>query len=111
MTVGDFFRNMKMFIWYVFTEPFRALKGAIEQRGMELRKIENPRYGGYVIFFAGLFFFLGGSVATGVITMFLGFVGVMINEYKRGLYIHRWREKKGYKLFKKTGGGNNDKQV
>lgn len=97
-------KKIKMFMWYIITEPLRALPGlilAILLLPVELFK-EVMRTGAgqmerssfWVVFFlvsAWIFLYFNSKLGT-YISLATCLIFVISWEWKRGMFIHRWRE-------------------
>lgn len=85
--------KLKIFLWYLATEPFRQLK-IIWFIIKKIIDIINRTITWAYIGLAGtaLGFLLGDRWMTGLFLIFLLFV-ILSWEWKRGFYIARWRQK------------------
>jgi len=98
MKIKEWLVDLKMFFWYLGTEPFRQTKSIVGHFYLAVNKTITWFYIGLV--FAIVALFLGNRYVAGIFIIFLLLV-ILLWEWESGFYKHRYRTVKENKLEKK----------
>jgi len=92
MGLKDFIFRLKIFIWYLGTEPFRQLKELTKMVLHLLEMLNKTRSWMYIaVVGMTIALFLGKKLFAGFFLVFL-LIAIFLWEWERGTFMHRWRE-------------------
>jgi hypothetical protein len=108
MTIKEFLFNLKIFLWYLATEPFRQVK-EITLSFSKILIILNKTLTWAYIFMVGTIIFLitGKKYAAGILLLFV-LIFVLMWEWESGFYMHRYRVIREEKYKQKLESEKND---
>ena len=104
--IKNFLFRLKIFLWFIFTEPFRQLKEILLLLFKVVESLNRALTWIYLaLLFSIVFLFLGNNYAASLFLVFL-LVLVILWEWQRGYFMYRYRQevikrvkKKGEKMF------------
>lgn len=85
--------QIKVFIWYLLTEPFRLFKSILKLTRPKIKRlIRYDTWVGVYLFFVLVFIITDNNKMKWV---FIAILVILIikREWEKGDYIHRWRER------------------
>lgn len=93
----EFWFRMKIFLWYLITEPFRQIYGIMGSLSEALNKTIYWIY--YMLTITIVALILGKRYAAAIMMIIL-IVFLLIWEWRSGFFMHRYREKQKRRIKK-----------